>query len=102
MALVLQDRVKELSNSSGTGNITLAGAYDGYRTFNSCVANGATVYYTIHNTTVPNDTEWEVGIGTFTSPVTLSRDTVLSSSNSGSLVSFSTSSDLEVFITLIS
>jgi hypothetical protein len=99
MALILQDRVKEVSNSSGTGSITLAGAYTGYRTFNSCVANGSTVYYTIHNTTVPNDTEWEVGIGTFTSPATLSRDTVLSSSNGGSKTVFSSASDLEVFIT---
>jgi len=99
MALVLQDRVKELSNSGGTGNITLAGAFDGYRTFNSCVANGSTVYYTIHNTTVPNNTEWEVGIGTFTSPATLSRDTILSSSNSNNVVNFSTGDDLEVFIT---
>ena len=99
MALILQDRVKEVSNSSGTGSITLAGAYTGYRTFNSCVANGSTVYYTIHNTTVPNDGEWEVGIGTFTSPATLSRDTVLSSSNGGSKTVFSSASDLEVFIT---
>jgi hypothetical protein len=99
MALILQDRVKEVSNSSGTGSITLAGAYTGYRTFNSCVANGSTVYYTIHNTTAPNDGEWEVGIGTFTAPATLSRDTVLSSSNGGSKTVFSAASDLEVFIT---
>jgi hypothetical protein len=99
MALILQDRVKEVSNSSGTGSITLAGAYTGYRTFNSCVANGSTVYYTIHNTTAPNDGEWEVGVGTFTAPATLSRDTVLSSSNGGSKTVFSSASDLEVFIT---
>jgi hypothetical protein len=99
MALILQDRVKEVSNSSGTGSITLAGAYTGYRTFNSCVTTGSTVYYTIHNTTVPNDGQWEVGIGTFTSPATLSRDTVLSSSNGGSKTVFSSASDLEVFIT---
>jgi hypothetical protein len=99
MALILQDRVKELSNSSGTGSITLAGAYTGYRTFNSCIPNGSVVYYTIHNTTSPNDGEWEVGYGTFTSPSTLSRDFVYSSSNANALVNFSTSSDLEVFIT---
>jgi hypothetical protein len=99
MALILQDRVKEVSNSSGTGSITLAGAYTGYRTFNSCVTTGSTVYYTIHNTTVPNDGEWEVGIGTFTAPATLSRDTVLSSSNGGAKTVFTSASDLEVFIT---
>ena len=100
MALILKDRVRESSTSSGTGSITLAGAFSGYQTFNSAVASGSTVYYTIHNTTVPNDGEWEVGVGTFTSPSTLSRDTVFSSSAGGTTkVSFSGSSTLEVFIT---
>ena len=80
MALVLKDRVRESSTSSGTGSITLAGAFAGYQTFSSVITNGSTVYYTIHNTTAGNDGEWEVGVGTFTSPSTLSRDTVLSSS----------------------
>ena len=79
MALVLKDRVRESSTTSGTGSITLAGAFTGYQTFDSAVASGSTVYYTIHNTTSPNDNEWEVGVGTFTSPSTLSRDTVFSS-----------------------
>lgn len=99
MALVLKDRVRESSTSSGTGSITLAGAYTGYQTFASAVASGSTVYYTIRNTTAGNDGEWEVGVGTFTSPSTLSRDTVFSSSTGGSKVSFSGSSVLEVFIT---
>lgn len=100
MALVLKDRVRESSATSGTGSVTLAGAFTGYQTFDSVVANGSTVYYTIHNTTSPNDGEWEVGVGTFTSPTTLSRDTVLSSSAGGTTkVSFSGSSVLEVFIT---
>lgn len=100
MALVLKDRVKESSTSSGTGNITLAGAYTGYQTFASAVASGSTVYYTIHNTTSPNDGEWEAGVGTFTSPSTLSRDTVLSSSaGAPTKTNFSGSSTLEVFIT---
>ena len=100
MALVLQDRVKETSSTSGTGTITLTGAYTGYRTFNSCVTSGSTVYYTIHNTTSPNDGEWEVGVGTFTSPASLSRDTVLSSSAGGTTkTAFTSASTLEVFIT---
>jgi hypothetical protein len=100
MALVLKDRVKESSSSSGTGSITLSGAIVGYQTFASVVASGSTVYYTIHNLTTPYDNEWEVGVGTFTSPSTLARTTVLSSSNSGSLVPFTAgASGLEVFIT---
>jgi hypothetical protein len=99
MALILKDRVKESSSSSGTGSVTLGGAFPGYQTFNASVATGSTVYYTIHNLTAGSDTEWEVGVGTFTSPATLSRDTVFSSST-GSKVNFTAgASGLEVFIT---
>jgi hypothetical protein len=99
MALILKDRVKESSSSSGTGNITLGGAIPGYQTFNAAIATGSTVYYTIHNLTAGDDDEWEVGVGTFTSPSTLSRDTVLSSST-GSKVNFTAgASGLEVFVT---
>lgn len=100
MALILKDRVKESSSSSGTGSITLGGAFPGYQTFNAAIATGSTVYYTIHNLTAGSDTQWEVGVGTFTSPATLSRDTVFSSSNSGSKVNFTAGAGgLEVFIT---
>jgi len=100
MALILKDRVKETSSSSGTGNITLGGAFPGYQTFNAAIASGSTVYYTIHNLAAGFDTEWEVGLGTFTSPATLARTTVLSSSNSGSAVNFTSGGNgLEVFIT---
>ena len=100
MALILKDRVKESSSSSGTGSITLGGAFVGFQTFNSAVANGSTVYYTIHNTTAGNDQEWEVGVGTFTAPSTLSRDTVFSSSaGAPTKTNFTGSSVLEVFIT---
>ncbi len=100
MALILKDRVKETSSSSGTGSITLGGAFPGYQTFNAAIATGSTVYYTIHNLTAGSDTQWEVGVGTFTSPATLSRDTVFSSSNSGSKVNFTAGAGgLEVFIT---
>lgn len=99
MALVLKDRVKESSSSSGTGSITLSGAITGYQTFNSAVASGSTVYYTIQNLATGYETEWEVGVGTFTSPSTLSRDTVLSSST-GSKVNFTSGTGgLQAFIT---
>jgi trimeric autotransporter adhesin len=99
MALILKDRVKESSSSSGTGNITLGGAFPGYQTFNTAIASGSTVYYTIHNLAAGFDTEWEVGVGTFTSPAILARNTVLSSST-GSLINFTAGTNgLEVFIT---
>jgi hypothetical protein len=99
MALILKDRVKESSTSSGTGSITLGGAFPGYQTFNAAIASGSTVYYTIHNLTAGFDTQWEVGVGTFTSPATLSRDTVFSSST-GSKINFTAGAGgLEVFIT---
>lgn len=86
MALVLKDRVKETTTSTGTGTITLAGASGPYQAF-STIGNGNATYYAIVGQTT---TEWEVGIGTYTlSGTTLSRTTVLSSSNSGSLVNFS-------------
>jgi hypothetical protein len=86
MALVVKDRVKETTTTTGTGTVTLAGASTGYQSF-SAIGNGNTTYYTISN---PGTNEWEVGIGTYTSSgTTLSRDTVLASSNSGSAVSFS-------------
>ena len=85
MALVLKDRVKETSVTTGTGTITLAGASSGYQAF-SVIGNGNTTYYTI---TDPATGAWEVGIGTYTaSGTTLSRTTVLDSSNSGNLVPF--------------
>lgn len=99
MALVLQDRVKENSTTSGTGTITLAGAYTGYRTFASCIPNGSTTYYCIHNLAPGYQNEWEVGLGTYSSN-TLTRDTVLSSSNADALVNFTAGSGgLEVFVT---
>ena len=101
MALILKDRVKESSSSSGTGSITLGGAFPGYQTFNAAIATGSTVYYTIHNLTAGDDDEWEVGVGTFTSPATLSRDTVLSSSAGAPTKTNFTAgvSGLEVFVT---
>lgn len=94
MALVLKDRVQETTTSTGTGTITLDGAVTGYQTFSSAIGDGNTCYYAI-----ALSTEWEVGIGTYTaSGNTLSRDTVLESSNAGSLVSFSAGTK-SVFVT---
>jgi hypothetical protein len=86
MALVLKDRVQETTTTTGTGTLTLAGAVAGYQSF-AAIGNANTTYYTISSST---SSEWEVGIGTYTaSGTTLSRDTVLASSNSGSLVTLS-------------
>lgn len=96
MALVLADRVKETTTSTGTTAITLAGAATGYQTFLLAVGDANTTYYTIADQTGVN---WEVGIGTYTSSGnTLSRDTVLASSNAGALVTF-TSGTKDVFVT---
>lgn len=85
MALVVADRVRETSTTTGTGTLTLAGAVTGYRTFSAAIGNTNTTYYAISNTGL---NEWEVGIGTVAAG-TLARTTVLSSSNAGSLVTFS-------------
>lgn len=83
MALVLADRVQETSTSTGTGTFTLDGAIVGYNPF-SVIGDGNTTYYTI-----VGGIQWEVGIGTYTSSGnTLSRDTILSSSNSNNAVNF--------------
>ena len=96
MALVVKDRVKETTTTTGTGTVTLAGAVTGFQTFTSVLSDGDTTYYCI----VHRDTaEFEVGLGTFTaSGTTLARTTVLESSNSGNAVNF-TSGTKDVFIT---
>ena len=95
MPFIVKDRVKETSTTTGTGTITLAGASSGFQSF-SAIGNGNSTYYCI---AAQSGTEWEVGIGTYTSSgTTLSRDSVLSSSNSGSLVNFSAGTK-DVFVT---
>ena len=95
MALVLKDRVLETCTSPGTGAVTLLGAVTGYQAF-STVGNGNTCYYTIADQSGAN---WEVGIGTYaTSGNTLTRTTILSSSNAGSTVNFATGTQ-NVFVT---
>lgn len=95
MALVLADRVKENSSTTGTGTFTLTGAQLGFQSF-AVVGNTNTTYYTIQN---PGTAEWEVGIGTYTSAnTTIARTTVLASSNSNSAVAFSAGTK-DVFVT---
>jgi hypothetical protein len=95
MAFVLADRVKETTTTTGTGTVTLLGASTGFQSF-SAIGNTNTTYYTIAGQTT---SEWEVGIGTYTSSgTTLARTTVISSSNSGSLVNFSAGTK-DVFVT---
>ena len=88
MAFTVADRVQESATSPGTGAVSLLGAVTGYQTFSSKVGNGNTVYYAISDISGPN---WEVGLGTYASAGnTLTRTTVLASSNGGSLTNFST------------
>ena len=96
MALVLADRVLETSTTTGSGTISLAGASVGYQGFSTGVGDGNQTYYTI---ALEGGAEWEVGIGTYTSVGdTLSRDTVLASSDSGNKVTFSAGVK-QVFVT---
>ena len=93
MPLVVKDRVQETSTTTGTGTFTLAGAVSGFQSF-SVIGNGNTTYYAI-----VGSTEWEVGLGTYTSSgTTLSRDTILESSNGGTAVNFSAGTK-NVFVT---
>lgn len=91
--IVFDDRVRETTTTTGTGTVTLGGAVNGFRTFSSVLATGDTCYYTI-----ALGTEWEVGIGTLATSSTLTRDTILESSNSGAAVNFSAGTK-EVFLT---
>lgn len=95
MALIVKDRVQETTTTTGTGAVSLLGAVTGYQNFGA-IGNANTTYYCIAGQTT---SEWEVGIGTYTAAgASLSRDTVVSSSNSGSLVAFSAGTK-NVFVT---
>jgi hypothetical protein len=97
MALVVNDRVKETSTTTGTGTFNLAGAVSGFETFVAGIGNSNTTYYAIVN----SNGEFEVGLGTVTdaTPDTLARTTIISSSNSDSAVDFSAGTK-SVFCTL--
>ena len=94
MALVLKDRVKETTATTGTGTYTLAGAVGGFQAF-SQIGDGNTTYYSC-----TDGTDFEIGIGTYTaSGTTLARTTILQSSNSDAAVSWS-SGTRTIFCTL--
>jgi hypothetical protein len=97
MALVINNRVRETTSTTGTGAVTLGGAVGGFQTFAAGIGNDNTTYYAI---SINTENEWEVGRGTLNSDSsTLTRTEVLESSNSDSAVDFSAGSK-EVFCTL--
>ena len=95
MALVINDRVKETSTTTGTGTFTLAGAETGFETFSTAIGNTNTTYYAI---SLRGGSEFEVGLGTVGAG-TLARTTIISSSNSDNAVDFSAGTK-DVFCTL--
>ena len=98
MALVINDRVKETTTTTGTGTINLGGAQTNFETFVSGIGNSNTTYYAIVNRLTA---EFEIGLGTITdaSPDTLARTTIISSTNSDNAVNFSAGTK-DVFCTL--
>ena len=98
MAFITADRVLDSSTSTGTGAFVVSGTpAAGYRTFSAVMSVSDTGYYSIQGQTT---SEWEVGLGTYSSANTLIRTTVYSSSNSGSAVTFSAGTK-NVFITMV-
>src|SRR6056300_1567148 len=97
MALVVNDRVKQTSTTTGTGTFDLTGTISGFESFVTGIGNSNTTYYAIVN----ENGEFEVGLGTVTDAATdtLSRDTIISSSNSDSAVNFGAGTK-NVFCTL--
>jgi hypothetical protein len=96
MALVINDRVKVTSTTTGTGAFALGAAATGFEDF-TAIGNSNTTYYTIFN---QGTTEWEVGLGTLDgTSANLTRTTILTSSNSDSVVTF-TGGTKDVFCTL--
>ncbi len=84
MAFVIKDRVKETTATTGTGAVSLGGASSNFVTFSSVLSDGDTTYYAIVDS---GNTSFEVGLGTYASSGnTITRTTILSSSNSGSVV----------------
>ena len=98
MALVVKDRVRESSTTTGTGTVSLGGATSGFQTFVAGVGTGNTTYYAIEDA---NGTAWEVGLGTVTdaSPDTLARTTILANSNGDTSAITLTSGTHSVFAT---
>jgi hypothetical protein len=96
MPLILADRVRETTTTTGQGTVTLDGAVTGFQTF-AAIGNGNTTYYTIAG---QGTSEWEVGVGTYTSSgTTLSRDTVLASSAGAPTKTTFSAGTKDVFVT---
>lgn len=102
MALIVKDRIKETSTTTGTGAFTLAGAVTGFKTFASVCATNDTCYYCIEavNASGVPTGEWETGLGTYSAANTLTR-TTFSDSSTGSAVSFAAGTK-NVYISLVS
>jgi hypothetical protein len=101
MTFIIADRVKETSTSTGTGDITLAGAMTGFSAFSARCAVGDTLYYAIQAVDAGGTPtgEWECGLGTYSAANTLTRTTVTSSSSSDEAVSFEAGTK-QVYITM--
>jgi hypothetical protein len=96
MALVVKDRVKVTTATTGTGTLTLGSAVAGFQAFSAVLSNADTTYYAIFESSTG---AFEVGLGTYASPAnTLARTTVLESSNAGSAINL-TAGDADVFVT---
>ena len=96
MAFVIADRVRETTTTTGTGTITLGGAVTNFETFTANLSNSDTTYYAIVDNT---NSDFEVGLGTFTASGTTLARSVLASSNSNNLVDFGAGTK-DVFITI--
>jgi len=98
MALVLNDRVKETSTTTGTGDVTFGGAVTGFDTFSTGVGNSNTTYYAIVNRTVD---EWEVGLGTLAGDSsTMARTTVLTNSDGNTSAITLSAGTKDIFCTM--
>jgi hypothetical protein len=96
MAFVLADRVKETTTTTGTGDISLGGAETNFVAFGTALSDSDTTYYAIVDDV---NADFEIGIGTYTSGTdSLSRDTILDSTNAGSAVNLGAGTKT-VFIT---
>ena len=93
---LVKDRVKQTTTTTGTGSVALSGTVSGFQTFAQAFSSGSSDYYCI-----ADGTNWETGIGTYTagSPGSLSRDTILDSSNSAAAVSWGVGTK-DVFVTM--
>lgn len=80
------DRVKETTTTTGTGDVTTAGAATGFQTFNTAFGTGTYFYYCI---TDANGTAWEVGRGYLSASTTLKRSVILASSNANAAINLS-------------